>query len=175
MKTNFKKLIALLLALAMLLTAFSGCNGKKSGSKKNSSEKKANTAVTSDLSSGGNTSSDLNDEDWEDPEDAGAEDDFDDPEEEEAIFSNIMLHNKTAVQQNFLGFNAVYHAYAYRKDHTAVLLPKKWRPRKLPVRLVRVFTLSVLITIWIWLGTAKPKDLILKVKKCRAFTAFALK
>lgn len=116
MKTNFKKLIALLLALAMLLTAFSGCNGKKSGSKKNSSEKKANTAVTSDLSSGGNTSSDLNDEDWEDPEDAGAEDDFDDPEEEEAIFSNIMLHNKTAVQQNFLGFNAVYHAYAYRKD-----------------------------------------------------------
>lgn len=116
MKTNFKKLIALLLALAMLLTAFSGCNGKKSGSKKNSSKKKANTAVTSDLSSGGNTSSDLNDEDWEDPEDAGAEDDFDDPEEEEAIFSNIMLHNKTAVQQNFLGFNAIYHAYAYRKD-----------------------------------------------------------
>lgn len=116
MKTNFKKLIAFLLALAMLLTAFSGCNGKKSGSKKNKSKKKANTAVTSNLSSEGNTSSDLNDEDWEDPEDAGAEDDFDDPEEEEVIFSNIMLHNKTAVQQNFLGFNAIYHAYAYRKD-----------------------------------------------------------
>lgn len=136
MKNRFVKIISLMLALALSLSALSACSSSTTAEKKKKKKNESNTAVSSEYSSTDDGLSDyiedgdFEDGDFEDDEfDDGYEDDYDglpeddveEPKEDEntgddLLQATVPIFNSTPIQNSFLGFNSVYHGYAWMPD-----------------------------------------------------------
>lgn len=125
MKNRFVKIFALLLALAISLSALAACSSSATAKKKKKkSNKKNNATVSSEYSS---TEDELSDyieddefydefeEEEEEPEEDEAEPD-DGEEDDEMDSATVSVFNADPVQNNFLGFNAVYSAFTFQSD-----------------------------------------------------------
>lgn len=122
MKIKFQKTIALFLALALSLSALAACNSETTEKKKKKKKSNKNTTVSSENAdselSGELSNGDfIEDEEWEDedPEEEPA-DEFEEPADEDVVYSTVKIYNQTPVQTDFLGFNAIYNAFAFRTD-----------------------------------------------------------
>lgn len=124
MKNRVLKLICLVLALVLSVTAFAACSGKNSANNKKKTKKKSTnstTATTSDFSDYSDSSDFSDDEEEDDVYDDDGEDAEDEPvdeddEEEGVVNATVPIFNANPVQENFLGFNGLYNAFAYQKD-----------------------------------------------------------
>ncbi len=113
-----KQLCCVFLALFVALSVL-GCSPKKSGKK---SKKKSTVQTESVGSVESNSSEDAPDRfDGEEPDDF-ENDNTDISEEDDEIHKAVsltVLNNSTPLQNNFLGFNAVYHGFAYLPVNSA--------------------------------------------------------
>lgn len=130
MNIKFQKIIALFLAAALSVSALAACNSETAEKKKKKKKSNKNTATSSeageDYSSGELSTGDFleEEEEWEDEwkeeeeVDETPADAIEEPSQEleDAVFSQITIHNQTPTQTDFLGFNAVYNAFAFRTD-----------------------------------------------------------
>ena len=124
MKNCVLKLICLVLALVLSVTAFAACSGKNSVNSKKKTKKKStkSAATTSDFSDYSDSSDFSDDEEEDDVYDNDGEDAEDEPvdeddEEEGVVNATVPIFNANPVQENFLGFNGVYHGFTYQKDN----------------------------------------------------------
>ena len=130
MKNRIVKLICLALVLVLSVAAFSACSGK-SGGKKTKKNTKKNSSATAEVSSDfsdNSDSSDLTDEEDDniyDDDGEEAEEPVDDDAEADVVNATVPIFNTTPVQNNFLGFNGVYHGFAYQKDNWGRTLTNK--------------------------------------------------
>lgn len=130
MKNRIVKLICFALVLVLSVAAFSACSGKSSGkkTKKNTKKNSSATAEVSSDFSDYSDSSDLTDEEDDniyDDDGEEAEEPVDDDAEADVVNATVPIFNTTPVQNNFLGFNGVYHGFAYQKDNWGRTLTNK--------------------------------------------------
>ena len=118
---NLIKIISLLLCFSIII-ALTGC--QKQGDENTSSLQSEETSSENPNDQEDQTSSDTEDESTEDTIDDWQEDDFDFDEDFDEDFGlsfyssgEVTLKNGSdPIQNDFLGFNAVYHAYTFRDD-----------------------------------------------------------
>lgn len=126
MKNRFIKILALMLALAVSLSALAACSSSTTAKKKKKKSKKNNTTVSSEYSSTDDDLSDyiepgfddeFEDTDFDDdPIEEPAEPDDEDDSGDEMDTATVSVFNSEPVQSNFLGFSAVYSAFTFQSD-----------------------------------------------------------
>ncbi len=143
MNNKLVRLISLLLALVLSLVLFSACSPSEDKTPSSGEPSTVQTEVDDDLDQDSDDrdsdedldeedeelyDEDWDDEDWDDQdyedeyydEDLDYEEEYIEEEDEddydETYNSSITVYNSTPVQSDFMGFNAVYHAFAYRSD-----------------------------------------------------------
>lgn len=117
MKNRLLKQICFLLAVVLCISMLGACSSKKGPKKPKKTT--SDNATASDLS---DDVSSVPDDDFTEPEpvedDPFPEDPGDDDFEDDSLRqAQVTVFNQKPVQNNFLGFNAVYHAFAYRHDN----------------------------------------------------------
>ena len=114
-----KKIICVLLCLAMALTCFAGCSSKNSAKKKKKNTKKP-TSSSASVSSDDTSSDNIVSDDDSSTEEPGTLDPEAPIDNETEYLQLSVLNGQTPITKNYRGHSAtIYHAFGFMEDESS--------------------------------------------------------